>query len=381
MTFRHRIACSVVLGVAITGTRVAAQQNTGGIKILLPHAGDCSIVIDGVPVGDLGQLVVRINTRPIKLDSPQVSPVVVFLKKPLIKGENVQASTPKSNADVDVGDALTDAMRARTTCGDDRVIKRVIDERRALEANGYVGQVFDQFAPAEVGNYAQTPDGGTIQSRWTAGSNIAYRFIGSPSSRQQLWGSLYTLHGLRTADVDCTKQPDVPVCRNNATVDQKFLQVIEHASTIEIHTEVRYEFMTLQPDSDTPVRLFGAFRFGFIDLEGVPKCRESDTITLGFLVPSGTFRGSSAQFGLARSDLFQPGQHGFNRFKGVGTLTFDLIPSLASRAQIWKRIPGSMRFFLAVSVDRSRKDDMPDAVQSYVGILFDFTQAFRGIGQ
>jgi hypothetical protein len=155
------------------------------------------------------------------------------------------------------------------------------------------------------------------------------------------------------------------------------LFILEHATTIEAHIDPRFEFLTLQRDSSVPTKLYVTARFGFLDLEGAPKVFNSDSFGLGILTPSGVFKDSYAQVAWGRSEQFQSNRN-WNRLKIDGVLVVDIAPSLKDRLEFWKRLGGSSRAFVAISVDRNPGGPGPDSVQSYVGIDFDLQTLVAG---
>jgi hypothetical protein len=216
-----------------------------------------------------------------------------------------------------------------------------------------------------------------VKSRWTSGVAAQYRLFGKAGDTSQLWLSSYTLHGVRTADVDCRVAQPPAVCVASAGNAQKFLFVVEHASTLEAHVDARLEFITLQRDSEMPIKVYVTARFGFLDLEGAPQVYNSNSVGVGVLAPTGVFRNSLAQVAWGLSEQFGS-DPSWNRLKVNGLLAFDLMPGLKNRSGAGKRLGGSTRFFVEIAVDRNLKNG-PDAVQTYLGLLFDLRQAFAGI--
>jgi hypothetical protein len=182
---------------------------------------------------------------------------------------------------------------------------------------------------------------------------------------------------MRTADVNCAKTPEAAVCRKTASTSDKFLFILEHASTMEAHIDARFEFATLQVSAETPVRTYLVSSFGFVAMESGPKVFNSDSyLGIGILSPRGTFKGSFAQVGWGHSEQFQSFPDA-NRLKIFGTLAFDLVPSLSAGASgFFGRLGGASRMFIAISVDRDPSGPAPDAVQTYVGFDFDLRKAF-----
>ena len=377
------------LGVACAlacAPRGAAAQ-TQGIEPR-PHDGACKITISWPPATDVSTVSLTINGQPATKVSSHVEAsrptgesgsmerFVIQLGEPLRERDNVTVSAAGAQYTTDVLPAPPGA-RFVESCTSDTTTKD--DERAVFEASGFVGSAFDNFAPNVAGGYTNPVVVGasTVKSRWTAGVLAQYRLFGRPKDTYQFWLASYTLHGVRTADVNCSGPTPPPVCSQTAPSGQKFLYVVEHASTLEAHIDARFEFLTLQRDSELPIKVYAGARFGFLDLEGAPQVYNSNSLGVGVYAPKGVFRNSLAQVGWGLSQQFASNP-GWNRLKINGLLTFDLAPGLKDQLEFWKRLGGSTRFFVEISVDRNLQQG-PDAVQTYVGLLFDLRQAFVGV--
>ena len=354
----------------MAGVQQSVAQPGAASGIFDIRDGDCSIVLDvATPVRD--QIRFFLNRQPLTVTILQDAPLVAGLADPLRQGDEVRATVNGINFTKVVGPAR---IGSRASCGTSPKLEAG-DGRTAFEASGYLGTAFDNFAPNVIGAYQNADAASGTKSRWLAGVEAQYRLFGKPSQTVQLWLATKTLHGVRSADVNCKETPSVAICNTKAPSSDKFLFILQHASTIEAHIDPRLEFLTLQPDSDLPTKVYVTARFGFLDLEGAPKVFNSDSVGLGLLAPSGVFRNSLAQVAWGRSEQFQSNSS-WNRLKIDGILAFDIMPGLADRLQFWKRLGGASRVFIGISVDRNPGGPGPDSVQSYVGIDFDLRRAF-----
>ncbi|HEX7136769.1 MAG TPA: hypothetical protein VF219_02940 [Vicinamibacterales bacterium] len=367
---RTRILAAVLSALA---PAVVAAQNVG---IRLMHDGDCTITVDWPANTDVSGFRLLINGQPAtRVVLEKTAPFTVTLAEPVRERDNVSATAAGLRYDTEVN-GLAPGAAPVESCGK---VQARDDERSVFEASGFLGNVFDNFAPNVAGGYKDpvaTAAATQVKSRWTAGVIAQYRLLGNPGDTYQLWLASYTLHGVRTSDVDCSVPTPPPVCSKTATTADKFLFVVEHASTLEAHIDARLEFATLQKDSELPIKVFAAARFGFLNLEGAPQVYNSNSLGVGILAPKGVFRNSLAQVAWGLSEQFGSDPR-WNRLKVNGLLAFDLMPSLKDRLEFWKRLGGSTRFFVEISVDRNLQQG-PDAVQTYVGLLFDLRQAFAG---
>jgi hypothetical protein len=365
--------CLASVVFALSAPTASAQ--TVGIRLL--HDGDCAVTVDWPANTDVSGFRLLINGQPatrVVLDKN--APFTVKLADPVRERDNVTAAAGTLQYDALVG-ALPPGVEPVESCGKARARD---DERAVFEASGFLGNVFDNFAPNVAGGYinpAATAEATVVKSRWTAGVAAQYRLFGEPGDTYQIWLVSYTLHGVRTADVNCGVPEPPPICRSTATTSERFLYVVEHASTLEAHIDARFEFATLQKDSELPIKVFAAARFGFLDLESAPQVYNSNSLGVGILAPKGVFRNSLAQVAWGLSEQFGSDPR-WNRLKINGLLAFDLMPGLKDRIEFWKRLGGSSRFFVEISVDRNLHQG-PDAVQTYVGFLFDLRQAFVGL--
>jgi len=359
---------SVVLFIAGAGYCAAQPIAQAGIRDI--HDGDCAIVLEGVaPGGEQARFFV--NGQQLIVAVLHAAPVVAGLADPLRQGDEVRVTVNGTTYTKLVAPARPDS---HASCGVS-AIPPPGDGRNAFEASGYLGTAFDNFAPNVVGAYQNADAASGTKSRWLAGVEAQYRLLGKASDTVQLWVATKTLHGVRSADVDCKQTPSVAVCSARAPTSDKFLFILQHASTIEAHIDPRLEFLTLQPGSDVPTKIYITARFGFLDLEGAPKVFNSDGVGLGLVAPSGVFKNSMAQVEWGRSEQFQSNRS-WNRLKIEGILAFDIMPGLRDQLEFWKRLGGASRVFIGISVDRNPGGPGPDSVQSYVGIDFDLRRAF-----
>ena len=371
-------AAMVMVACALMSASAFAQPAAQPLDT--PHAGDCALTlrVPAATAKDAIRLAIDSRDAVVLFKIATVDPFVVTLSDPLMEGSKVFLTVDAKEPFTIEVQPRPDGAKPPDACVDPGSNASEYDGRSTFEANAFYGLAIDNFAPAETSGhpeagfgYRNTPEG-TIKTRWTAGVQAQYRVIGRQDSVRQFWVSTQILHGLRTADVDCTKTPDLAVCKATSTEAQKFFAVLEHASTIEAHIEARMELWRLQVTEETPVKLFASTRFGFVGLAGAPKVFSSDAyIGGGLMAPKGIFRGSFAQVGWGKSRQFQT-EPNANRMKIYGTLLFDIAPGLLDQARnIFSQSLGSTRFFASIVVDRNPGGTAPDSVQSYFGIDFD----------
>jgi hypothetical protein len=369
---------TVAICIAVCRPGIAnAQAANPGMQVLPVRDGDCHIKVRVPADADVRDLAILIDDTLITVRrvARQGDTARVRLAEPVRENQHVRAELPPFQAPaVRVQQATQQEGPPVASCDP----PTYADDRAVFEASGYVGEAFDNFAPGEK-QYINAATSTGAASRWLAGVEAQYRLVGDKGRPFQLWLASYTLHGVRSADIDCRATPSVALCQQHPPVGDKFLAILEHATTLEAHFDARVEFWTFQKSSEMPIKAYSIARFGFVDLTGSSKVHNSDAIGVGILSPFGVFKNSSAQVAWGRSEQFQSDTR-WNRLKINGTLIFDVAPGLKDSLEFWKRLAGSPRAFVSIGVDRNPGGGSPDAVISYVGIDFDLRHIFFGFG-
>ena len=389
MTTRCRAVLFVGIFTSGIPSLAAAQvQAPPGLMLTRATEGDCEVTLERVPAdADIHQIAFFIDDHlsTIRRARRRGSSVRLRLLDALQENSIVAASLtvdgPKVSTQVrqatelhGPADGNCDAPEAR-------------DDREVFESSGYVGWAFDNFAPSENSRASMDPGS---HMRLLAGVEAQYRLVGDKHDPFQIWLASFTLHGVRSADVDCQNPTSAALCGTNQ--GQKFFATFQNATSLEAHIDIRVELQTLQRRSETPIKVFALARFGFIDLSkddvvvngarvsvNPPKVFNSDMLGVGILSPAGPFKDSSASVGWGMSDRFQSNP-GWNRLKINGTLVFDLVPGFKDRLEFWKRLAGSPRMFVSIAVDRNPHGPGPDSVNSYIGLDVDLRRIFFGLG-
>jgi hypothetical protein len=391
MTRRWRaVIPGAMLAVGMAATVSAQPQPAPAFALAPPTEGDCQVTLRNVPRDvDIRQIAVFVDSRLLTLKPARRTGDSVRLRllDPLRENSIVGAALAIDGAKVtlQVQQAPQDHWPADGKCDE----PQSRDDREVFESSGYLGWAFDNFAPA-LGSLPSSDSGSHM--RLLAGVDAQYRLVGDKHDSFQIWLASFTLHGVRSADVDClnTNSPTAALCGSDQ--GKKFFATYQNATSLEAHFDVRVEFATLQRRSELPIKVFGVARFGFIDLtkdDAVvngnvvsvtpQKVFNNDMLGGGILSPAGPFRDSSASVGWGRSERFQSNP-GWNRLKINGTLIFDLVPGFKDRLEFWKRLAGSPRMFVQINVDRNPSGPGPDAVNTYVGIDVDLRRIFFGLG-
>ncbi len=244
------------------------------------------------------------------------------------------------------------------------------DQRDNFEATAYLGIAIDSFAAGEINRYINPKESGILKERAVGGFDFAYRISGQDGKpaefrHPKLWLFGETVHGVRSADVDCKAVPDLPTCSgkfNPATAGQQTLYLLRNATSLEAFAGFRYEFWTLQKHSANPANLYFKSQFGFLTVAGTggDVMDVHQYAALGLTATKGKFMDSFFEVGIGKTDLFLPNKKK-NRLKLDGFLFFDIFKN------------NLVRPFVEMTVD-SDAGGGSDSIQSYIGIQFDLTK-------
>lgn len=344
------------------------------------HAQTSTLAISSLRVGDCQVVVQVANPRP----GDQVGVVVELTES---REQTVVAG--KTELTFPLSEPLRQGFRVRTrlngAAGKDEIVPAgggepkgtcveasETPDKSPFEADAFFGVVVDTFAPDKVGNY-RNPEAGTTQKLQSIfGVDFDYRLHGRSDEAVQFWINGGTIHGVRTADINC-EPPDPkdvpPVCGN--ITDPNFADraryILEHATSLEAFVSPRIEFMAVQKDSDSRAHVYGTMHLGFISLEDAPQVFRVFHGDLGVLAKEGNFEGSYIQAGWGKNELFSPK---WNRLEIEGLLNFSM-----------GKIPGvgdTVRFFVQMQIDNDVNDG-PDSVRTFFGIDLNLKNAFGGL--
>lgn len=163
--------------------------------------------------------------------------------------------------------------------------KKYTDCRGSFEGSGYIGLAIDTFAGSDALTYLNPGDTGKTHERAVGGFDFAYRLLGDPTPyfpqpgeeifEPSLWVYGETVHGVRSADVNCTQNPDIPVCQKSLTTPPNpgttLYYILRNATSLEGFMGFCYEFRGLQQRSDNPANLYFKAQAGFLDVAGAPR--------------------------------------------------------------------------------------------------------------
>jgi hypothetical protein len=239
-----------------------------------------------------------------------------------------------------------------------------------FEATAYTGVVVDNFAAQESNVLVYPGDSKGVKSSYVVGIDFAYRMYGDaadvrPFKGSQFWVYGETIHGQRSADVDCTQQTKPDVCALLSggvptNLQNAFYSVLRNATSLEAFAGLRWEFLTLQAKSADVAEVYAKSELGFMAVTGRGAVIDDhQKIALGAMATSGKFKNSYLEAGWGKNDLFRT--HPGRRFKVDGYLSWDL--------NHWMTDKGVTPFIEMVA----DTDFGPgsDSVRTYFGFNFD----------
>lgn len=238
--------------------------------------------------------------------------------------------------------ALVTAVALQAVPGLARAAETNGDERRDLETSAYVGIAIDTFAASDLNRYLNQDASGGLRERGIAGVDFAYRLAGERGGRRQLWLYGETVHGARSADIDCAAHPDFPTCKpfqSQISTSGEFLYILRNATSLEAFGGLRWEILPVRRTGDAPANLYVKAQAGFLSVTGAgDDLIDMHHVALGLCVVGGKYRDSYVEAGYGRTDLFQKNPD--RRYKIDGMLVFP-----------WQSRRLGMHAFLQMTVD------------------------------
>lgn len=278
----------------------------------------------------------------------------IELSRPLVKGEEVTITAVSGK---------TRYEPATFVVGEGQV-----DTREPVEATFFAGAVVDSFAGSELNNLVNADQSGDIKGRGVVGFDFAARLMGNPDvpkapaganyswKDQQLWLYAETIYGTRSSEQNCGQGMAFAGC-----ADPSDIFLLRSASSLEGFAGLRYEFLSLQRKSYTPLSLYAKGQVGFIH---VAHARD-DAFgvhhgAVGAIVTRGPLKGSYLEGGFGISEFFAI--HPKDRWK----LDLFLTHKLTDTVSFFYQFTGDADF-----------GGGSDSFQSYIGFDFDIRELFK----
>lgn len=252
-------------------------------------------------------------------------------------------------------------------------LPKSFDERDDFEASAFLGVSIDTFAAPDLNRYFNPEVSGKLKERAVGGIDFAYRLLGDPATPEghQLWLYGETVHGMRSADVDCAANPGVPVCKGALQSEiagpaGSFVHLLRNAASLEAFTGLRWEFASLQARGNHAARAYLSAQMGFVTAAGSGGgALGVHHLGLGLTAVKGRYRDSRFEVGYGRSDFFRERRN--NRLKADGYLTWQ--PGWKWAASL------GLRPFVQMTVDTDY-GPRADNIQTYLGFNFDLGRIF-----
>jgi len=240
--------------------------------------------------------------------------------------------------------------------------------RDTFRASAFLGLGIDSFAAKDLRLYLNPNDSGGVEERFVAGIDFEYRLLGDGRVEgHKLWILGETVHGLRSAEVDCQAAPKLEVCQpfldQVANPGAPTLFILRKATSLEAFAGLRWEFATVQRAESDAAKVYFKAQAGFLSVaRSGGDVLDSHHVGFGVLAVRGRFEGSHLEVGFGRSDVFLI--HPRRRLKIDGLLSMGRAEGL-----------GLIRPFVQFTVD-SDLGSGADSIQSFLGVDFDVARLF-----
>jgi hypothetical protein len=355
---------SAALALFISPVSADAQTS---LSVRPLHVGDCQVVVQvtNPRAGDQVGVVVELTESREQTLVAGRTELTFALGEPLRQGFRVRTRLNGVNGKDEVVPAGGGPPKGEC-------VAAAAPDESPFDASVFLGTVIDNFAPDKVGDY-KNPEAGTKQkAQFIAGFDFDYRLYGRADSKRRVWIQGQTMHGVRTADINCEPRDDQgnidtskipPVCSTETPFQDRVRFILENATSIEAFVSPRFEFLKIQDSTDSAAWLYTTMNIGFIALKDAPKVFRTMHVGLGLLADEGNFAGSYFEVGWGRNELFSPK---WNRLNIDGLLSFSL-----------DRLPlvrDNGRLFVEMTVDNDLHDG-PDSVRTFFGVDVDLRKA------
>lgn len=240
------------------------------------------------------------------------------------------------------------------------------DPRDSFEASAYAGIGVDSFAVGTLKTYLNPNASSDIETRFVAGFDFDYRLTGDPNGGKQLWILGETVHGVRSADVDCKSNPQLSVCEpfNPETLGETTLYILRNATSLEGYLGLRWEFFQIHPDDPNSARAYVKAQIGFVSVSNSGgDVLNNDVLAVGLIAVKGRFCSSYVDIGYGKSDFFLTNQN--KRLKIDGYLTW----AFTDHKKVFP--------FAQITVDSDFFGNGADSIQTYYGLTFDLDELFK----
>jgi len=257
------------------------------------------------------------------------------------------------------------------------------DKRGDASITVHAGMVIDNFASDSTKTYLNYNDANSTRNRAAFGFDMEYRLLGDGEKtlaksendfftgqwNPQLWIYGHTLHGMRSAEVDCNANPTLSVCSNKvlaAPSANNNLYLLRNATSLEAHLGLRYEFLTLHAGGPSPASVYANGELGFLTVaDHGGDVVDMHHAGLGAVIIGGPFINSFLEVGYGRTDLFL--RHRVRRFKVIAKAVWSPLQQITG-------LMGASLF--AKMVADTDLGTGADSIQTYLGVSCSLGRAF-----
>jgi hypothetical protein len=247
-------------------------------------------------------------------------------------------------------------------------VARAADEREPFDAHLYVGDSVSSFSASEVKRFENPADTNEVRQGFVAGLDFDYR-LKRWSDARNLWIFGETVHGLRSVEVDCRKNPDAAPCVSGGLSGTSALFVIRNSRSLEAYLGFQLDLARVNPDTEHEGRIFLRAQGGFMTVaRSGADFVDNHFAGLGVTLVTGRFRGSYLDGGWGRTDLYFI--HRDDRLKIDGYLTW--APGKGLRRPR-RCLRGFAEFYVDTDVGRGS-----DTALVYFGVELDVDDLLSG---
>jgi len=243
------------------------------------------------------------------------------------------------------------------------------DERYDFESNAYIGLAIDSFSAQELNKYLNPEANGVLHERSIFGFDFSYRLFKHGS--RQIWVYGETVHGVRSADIDCAKTPELPSCKRELSefgtdIAKASLFLLRNATSLEAYVGVRVELGQINMPGLHPAAVYVNFQPGFLDVAGSDgDAKASHHLGIGAQAVGGSMQGSYLEFGFGKTELFVVNPDRRYIIDGMlvrklGDTGFSLFAQLYADVD-WKDGSDSIQSYFGLNYDVSKLFHLPEA--------------------
>jgi hypothetical protein len=230
------------------------------------------------------------------------------------------------------------------------------DDDEPIAVTGYFGTAVDSFAAQDLKDYLNPEDSGETSA--FERSIFGIDFEAQLTKKIYIFGE--TLHGVRSADINCEEKPDLCDEISAEPGADEPLAILKSATSLEAFAGIRAHISSLK---EGDLDLYVKAQAGFVTVsDNGGDIFDDHHIGLGIMTNRGQFEGSYFEVGYGKSDYFLINNN--RRFKIDGFVSIALNENQTAS-------------FFAQMVVNADLSDGSDSIQSFFGVDFDIGHFLR----